>query len=116
MRNALTLLLVGVGLGALAALYPHAAWALVWSGLGFGVVAAAYALQKPGVFGKRGDGTLAWGPGVLLLPYLLLTWLLWYCQTRFSREAVRDEVAPGLWLGRRAALKERRRPHKFRRA
>lgn len=101
MRNALTLLLVGAGQGVLAALYPQAAWLLAWSGLGFGVVAVAYALQKPGVFGKRGDGTMAWGPCVLLLPYLLLTWLLWYCQTRFSREAVCDEVAPGLWLRRR---------------
>lgn len=69
-------------------------------------MAAAYARQKPRVFGKRRGGTLAWGSCVLLLPYLLFTWLLWYCQTRFSREAVCDEVAPGLWLGRRASAKE----------
>ena len=106
MRNAVTLLFIGVGQVALAAFYPHAAWLLAWSGLGFGVMAAAYVLQKPGVFGKHADGTLAWGPCVLLLPYLLLTWLLWYCQTRFSREAVCDEVAPGLWVGRRAAEKD----------
>lgn len=106
MRNALTLLLVGAGQGALAALYPRAAWLLVWSGLGFCAVGAAYALRRPRVFGKREDGTLAWGPCVLLLPYLLFTWLLWYCQTRFSREAVCDEVSPGLWLGRRAGAQE----------
>ena len=106
MRNALTLLVIGVGQGVLSALYPRAAWLLAWSGLGFCAVAAAYARQTPRVFGKRMDGTLAWGPCVLLLPYLLLTWLLWYCQTRFSREAVCNEVAPGLWLGRRASLKE----------
>ncbi len=106
MRNALTLLLVGVGQGALAALGPRAAWLLAWSGISFVIVAAAYALRKPGVFGKRGDGTLAWGPCVLLLPYLLLTWLLWWCQTRFSQESVCDEVAPGLWLGRRPSAKE----------
>ena len=106
MRNALTLLGVGIGQGALAILYPHAAWLLVWSGISFCLVAAAYALQKPQLFGKRKDGTLAWGPCVLLLPYLLLTWLIWYCQTRFSQESVCDEVGPGLWLGRRATVKE----------
>jgi len=106
MKNALTLLFISIGQIILAALYPHAAWLLAWSGLGFCAVAVAYAFQKPRVFGKRLNGTLAWGPCVLLLPYLLLTWLLWYCQMRFSREAVCNEVAPGLWLGRRASLKE----------
>ena len=100
------LLFIGVGQVALAALYPHVAWLLAWSGLDFCAVAAAYAFQKPRVFGKRLDGTLAWGPCVLLLPYLLLTWLLWYCQTRFSGEAVCDEVVPGLWVGRRASAEE----------
>lgn len=106
MRNTLTLLLIGAGQGALAALYPRAAWLLLWSGGSFCVVAAAYAFQKPRVLGKRLDGTMAWGMCVLLLPYLLLTWLLWYVQTRFSREPVCDEVGPGLWLGRRATAAE----------
>ncbi len=106
MRNALTLLLVGIGQGALAALYPRAAWLLLWSGASFCVVATAYAFQKPGVLGKRLDGTMAWGICALLLPYLLLTWLLWYGQTRFSGENVCDEVTPGLWLGRRGAASE----------
>ena len=106
MRDALALLLIGAGQLALVALHPRAAWILIWSGLSFCAVAAAYALQRPCVFGKRMDGTMAWGPCASLLPFLLLTWLLWYCQTCFSREAVCDEVAPGLWLGRRAGLEE----------
>lgn len=106
MRNALLLLLIGAGQTTLAALYPRAAWLLAWSGLSFCAVAMAYALQRPRVFGKRVDGTMALGPCVLLLPYLLLTWLLWYCQTRFSREAVCSEIALGLWIGRRAGAKE----------
>ena len=106
MRNTLTLLFIGFGQLALAKLYPHAAWFLAWSGLSFLTVAVAYVQQKPRVFGKRLDGTLAWGPCLLLLPYLVLTWLLWYCQTRFSREAVFNEVAPGLWLGRRIAANQ----------
>lgn len=106
MRNALTLLLIGAGQGALAALYPRAAWLLLWSGGSFCVVAAAYAFQKPRLLGKRLNGTMAWGVCVLLLPYLLLTWLIWYAQTGLSHENVCDEVAPGLWLGRRATVGE----------
>lgn len=106
MRNALTLLLIGAGQGALAALYPRAAWLLLWSGASFCVVAVAYAFQKPRLLGKRLDGTMVWGMCAILLPYLLLTWLLWYGQTRLSRENVCDEIAPGLWLGRRATASE----------
>ena len=91
MRNALLLLLIGVGQVALVALYPRAAWLLAWSCLSFCAVAVAYALQQP---------------RILLLPFLLLTWLLWYCQTRFSREAACNEVAPGLWTRRRVGAKE----------
>ena len=101
MRNALTLLMIAAGLVVLAFLYPSLRGLLLWSGGSFATVAAAYALQKPCVFGKRSDGTMAPLPSLLLLPYLLLTWLLWYGQTRLSREAAWDEVAPGLWLGRR---------------
>ena len=106
MRNALTFLVLAAGLVVLAVLYPGVRWGLLWAGGNFVVVAAAYARQKPQVFGKRADGTMAWGPRLLLLPYLWLTWLVWYGQTRFSREAVWDEVAPGLWLGRRASAAE----------
>ena len=106
MRNALTMLLIGMGQIILAALYPHAAWLLLWSGLSFGIVGTAYAFQKPRVFGKRLDGTLAWGNCLLLLPYLLLTWLLWYCQTHLTFEAASHEIVPGLWLGRRVSRAE----------
>ena len=58
MRNALTLLFIGVGQVVLAALYSHAAWLLVWSWLGFCAVAAAYTFQKPRVFGRRLNETL----------------------------------------------------------
>ena len=105
MRNALTLLLIAGGLTVLALLYPGLRWMLLWSGGSFFAVAAAYALRRPGVFGKKPDGTMAPLPCLLLLPYLLLTWLLWYGQTRLSREASWDEVAPGLWLGRRVSTK-----------
>jgi protein-tyrosine phosphatase len=65
-------------------------------------VAAAYQWIGPKVFGKRPDGTLAWWSVVALLPFLLFTWLLWRLQRRFSGSDCCNEVAPGIWLGRRA--------------
>ncbi|HVS34551.1 MAG TPA: hypothetical protein VMS17_03150, partial [Gemmataceae bacterium] len=37
----------------------------------------------------------------LLLPYLVLRWIGWHAIRRLSREACCDEVAPGVWVGRR---------------
>ena len=45
------------------------------------------------------DGTLAPAAVVLLLPYLVLTWVLWHVHRLVSREDCCHEVAPGLWLG-----------------
>jgi protein-tyrosine phosphatase len=79
-------------------------WLLLWPAVSFGLLAAAYAGLGPRVFGKRGDGRLSPLMVWLLLPVLLLLWGLWH----LSRLAGRccDEVAPGLWLGRRAFVRE----------
>src|SRR5207253_2722028 len=58
------------------------------------------------VCGKRRDGRLATRSVILLLPYLLPTWLAWHCFRLLSREACCNEVTPGLWLGRRAFDRE----------
>ena len=44
---------------------------------------------------------MAWWAVLLLLPYLLTTWIGWHAIRRLSREACCDEVAPGVWVGRR---------------
>ena len=106
MRNVLTLLLIAAGQVVLAFLYPRLTWLLLWSGGSFAAVAAAYGLQNPRVFGKRLDGTMTPLPCLLLLPYLLLTWLLWYAQTRLSREAAWNEIVPGLRLGGRISAEQ----------
>ena len=38
---------------------------------------------------------------LLLLPYLLMTWTGWHLIRLLSRETCCDEVAPGVWVGRR---------------
>jgi protein-tyrosine phosphatase len=81
-------------------------WLLLWPAVSFLVLAAAYAVLGPCVFGKRPDGRLAWWSLLVLLPVLLLLWGLWRLVRLFSREPVCTEVAPGLWLGRRAFVRE----------
>lgn len=74
---------------------------LAWPGLSFLGVGRAYAGLGPRLLGKRADGSLAAWAVALLLPYFLLTWLLWHVQRRLSAPPPCQEVAPGLWLGRR---------------
>jgi protein-tyrosine phosphatase len=67
---------------------------------------AAYAGLGPRILGKRPDGRLAPAAVVLLLPYLLATWVVWHLYRLVSPEPCYHEVAPGLWLGRRAFARE----------
>lgn len=77
------------------------AWALAWLGISMLTVGGAYLGHGTGLLGKRRDGSLAWLPVLLLLPYFLLIWMVWHMRRALSREPCFDEVAPGLLLGRR---------------
>jgi protein-tyrosine phosphatase len=79
---------------------------LLWPAASLLILAAAYAGLGPGVYGKRADGRLAPVAMVLVLPYLLVTWLVWHLYRLIDRERCCHEVAPGLWLGRRAFVRE----------
>jgi protein-tyrosine phosphatase len=79
---------------------------LLWPAASLLILAAAYAGLGPRVYGKRSDGRLSPLPVVLVLPYLLLTWLVWHLFRLFDREPCCHEVAPGLWLGRRPFARE----------
>lgn len=93
---------------ALAAPQIHAAatrggfWLLLaWSGAAFSIAGAAYLAPAPWVFGKAGDGSMRAFPRLLLLPFLLVAWCRWQLEWSLSSERPWDEVAPGLFLGRR---------------
>jgi hypothetical protein len=77
-------------------------WMLAWPAASFAAVAIAYAGAGPAVFGKRPDGTLRPANVLPLLPYLLLTWSVWHTLRLVSRGPRWNEVAPGLFIGRRA--------------
>ncbi len=79
---------------------------LLWPAVSLLAVAAAYGGLGPRVYGKRPDGRLAAGATVVLLPYLMLTRAVWHLARLFDRGACCHEVAPGLWLGRRAFAHE----------
>jgi hypothetical protein len=71
---------------------------LGWTSEGFLLICVAYFAERPGVFGKRPDGSVAWWALVLGLPVLLLEYLLLFSQ-RFKAEAPHDEVAPEIFVG-----------------
>ncbi|MCY1082403.1 phosphatase domain-containing protein [Archangium lansingense] len=77
------------------------AWALAWLGGSFLGVGGAYLGRGTRLLGKREDGSQAWGPVLLLLPYFLFTWTVWHVRRALSQERCFHEVAPGLLLGRR---------------
>jgi protein-tyrosine phosphatase len=76
-------------------------WALAWFGGSFLGVGGAYLGGGTWLLGKRKDGSLAWGPVLLLLPYFLFAWTVWHVRRALSRQPCFHEVAPGLLLGRR---------------
>jgi protein-tyrosine phosphatase len=98
--------ILGVYLITLGVIVGGPAWLLLWPGVSFLLVAAAYAGIGSRIFGKRADGTMAWWAVLPLLPYLLLTWFVWHVQRWLGKEACCNEVVPGLWIGRRAFAKE----------
>jgi protein-tyrosine phosphatase len=106
MKYAVVFSLLALYLAVLAAVLGEGYWLLLWPALSFALVAAGYAGLGPGVFGKRDDGRLAWWAVVVLLPYLLFTWVVWHLHRWLSRQACCHEVASGVWLGRRPLRRE----------
>jgi protein-tyrosine phosphatase len=101
MRYALIFILLGACLGVLAVQRGGWWWLALWPAVGAAVVGVGYAGAGARVFGKRRDGSHATWAWVLHLPYLLVTLVVWHLLRRVVRERAADEVAPGVWVGRR---------------
>lgn len=77
-------------------------WVICWCGVGFILVALAYIRIDESIFGKRPDGDRAWSSRIVLFPFLVLNVILWHLRHRIlSKEDTCNEIAPGIWLGRR---------------
>jgi protein-tyrosine phosphatase len=106
MKYALLFTLLGLLLAAAGLASGGWALLLLWPAVSLLAVGAAYAGLGPRILGKRPDGRLAPVTVILLLPYLLTTWIIWHLYRLLTREPFAHEVAPGLWLGRRAFARE----------
>jgi protein-tyrosine phosphatase len=105
LRLAVIFALLAAGCVVNGALKHGSLW-WCWPAVAFGIVAIAYAGAGPGVYGKDARGRLSRWRGVALLPYLMLSWVIWYVRRAIGREPVAHEIAPGVWLGRRPFARE----------
>jgi protein-tyrosine phosphatase len=72
-----------------------------WIGFTFTAVGIAFSIGWPGIFGKRGDGTLRPLNLVVLFPYFLLSWIIWRTSVALIRESAYDRIDDYLVCGRR---------------
>jgi protein-tyrosine phosphatase len=91
--------LIAAGFVALA--ISTGLWILLWPAAVWLAVAIVYLAQAPGAFGKRRDGTLAWWAWLVWAPIFGYMRLLHELARSLTGEPVADEVAPGVWVGRR---------------
>lgn len=77
-------------------------WALAWPGVSVIVVGVGYLGLGPRVFGKSAaNGRLRPWVVVAIFPYFAVAWSLWQLKSRLFGERPHDEVAPGIFVGRR---------------
>ena len=79
---------------------------LFWVGVSLVIVGSGYGWLGAKVFGKQSDGKISRWALCLLFPYLLLIWTIWHLQRLIIQEDCCNEIAPGIWLGRRAFADE----------
>ncbi len=85
--------------GLLLAGSPYA-WICWWTALACLLVAAAYARNRPGLFGKR-EGRVSSARVLPVLPYLVALRLACWVMRVQRRTPVVSEIEPGLWVGGR---------------
>ncbi|HVY61715.1 MAG TPA: hypothetical protein VHF22_08680 [Planctomycetota bacterium] len=100
-RVGFAMLALGVGLLSAGAQLGGIWWLLAWPAAAFALVANAYFALGPRVLGKRADGTIPPWRVLPLFPYFALAWGVWHLKRVLELENPWDEVAPGLFLGRR---------------
>jgi hypothetical protein len=73
-------------------LWPAAILAAAW---------VVYLFDAPRAFGKRADGTLPWYAWAVWWPVFVFQWIGHELARGVTSEPVANEVAPGVWVGRR---------------
>src|SRR3954470_4716836 len=81
-------------------------WILLWPAVVLLAVAIVYLAGTPGALGKRPDGTLAWWAWLAWAPLFGYMRLMHELARALTNEPVANEVAPGVWVGRRPRAHE----------
>lgn len=106
MRYGPLFLVLAASVACLGVLIGGPGLVLLWPALSFAIVGMTYLRRRPDMLGKRADGTHAPHAIALLAPYLVLAWSIWCLERALRREDACNEVAPGLWVGRRPLVHE----------
>jgi hypothetical protein len=81
-------------------------WPLLWPAVVLFAVAIVYLVGAPRALGKRADGRIAWWAWLLWAPLFGWMRLLHELARSLTREPVADQVADGVWVGRRPRAHE----------
>ena len=99
--------LIGLGFVAQAVMLGGWGLLLLWPAISFATVGIAYAVARPRMLGKRPDGRFSLAAMPVLLPFMLFAWVVWHVRHWVAHRGPSScEVAPGVWLGRRAGAHE----------
>jgi protein-tyrosine phosphatase len=105
--NHVFLVIAGVLVYAAVAVRGHAfAWVAWWLAAVLFAGWVVYLVSAPGAFMKRRDGTLPWYAWVVWAPLFIWQWIGHEFVRAFQKEPVANEVAPGVWVGRRPRARE----------
>ena len=77
-----------------------------WPAGSLALVASGYFGVGPAIFGKRPDGRLSIGRGLLLLPYLILAWSVWHLSRSLRAIPPWQELTESVVIGRRLLPRE----------
>jgi len=81
----------------------HRGWLLLllWPAVSFGIVALGYLYFGPQVYGKSSRGLLSPINQLLLLPFLVYLWSVWYGARLVKREPAFNQLTEDIVIGRR---------------
>lgn len=98
----------GISFGIIAALLSCTAFSgggwyflFLWPATSFAVVAFAYLMRDPRIFGKTESGLIPPINLTILLPYLTCLWSIWYMLRVVSREPAINQLTDAIFIGRR---------------
>lgn len=92
---------LGIFLLAIAASMRGVMWVMVWPAVAVIIIGIGYLRLGPSIFGKQPDGSLQPLRALVLLPYHVVAFVRMHWDLWRHREDAWNEVAPGIYLGRR---------------